>query len=121
ETRILHAAANLARLKIRASRDQARLPAALGIAAREMGCERIELHRADQVFAWSDLHAIDVADSFDAGDEGAAAAPEGPRVFDLPIDDSSKLVFSFSRQAALTPERSQILEELARDVGERLQ
>ncbi len=152
ETRILHAAATLARLKIRQAHDQSQLLQSLAIAAREMGCVHIELKRGEDRISWTDPRPDDVARGFSLNDDAAAAisdnpvnvpatadgAPEAPptsdtvgspqeeeivltsSMFEVPVDDETTIRFTFTGQVELNEERSQILEELTRELGERL-
>jgi len=52
ETRILHAAAQLSRLKLRAAKDDEERVQALGVTATELGCGKVELARDKQATAW---------------------------------------------------------------------
>lgn len=60
ETRVLHAAANLARLKINAARgDGDAIIQALGIAAAEMGCRSVTLTVVERMRTWGDVTESD--------------------------------------------------------------
>ncbi|MBX3395596.1 MAG: undecaprenyl/decaprenyl-phosphate alpha-N-acetylglucosaminyl 1-phosphate transferase [Phycisphaerae bacterium] len=143
ETRILHAAAALAKLKIRSAADQTQILHALSIALREMGCRRIELRRENGVVVWSEAARTDVASGFGdkkasetgpwavdgvitpVGELGRVSEGLGPSVegavVELPVDDGAMLVMTFDPSTRLNEERSQLIEELAREIGERLQ
>lgn len=145
DTRLLHAAATLAKLKLRQSNDLSQLLQSIAVAAREMGCVHIELGRGGDRVTWTEPYPADVAHPFDDDEStgasdvalaGNAAGPEpierssegsgeevsavSSSVFELPIDDGTTLRFTFTGRTELTEEQSQILEELSRELGERL-
>ncbi len=115
ETRLLHAAANLARLKLARATDQRQLLAALAIAAREMGVQRIELIQGGETMTWDDPLTHDVAEGFDPTD-----APRQPTTVEMPLEDGRAIRFTLIGQAEIDPERAQILEELCQQLGARL-
>ena len=114
ETKVLHAAVELARLKIHQAQDRAQLLRGLAVAAREMGCVRIVLDRGEETFSWEDPDRGDVAEGFD--DPGA----ERLATVELPLDEATKLRFTLAGGETLDEERSSLLEELGRELGERL-
>jgi UDP-GlcNAc:undecaprenyl-phosphate GlcNAc-1-phosphate transferase len=115
ETRVLHTAADLARLKIRQAKDRVQLLRGLAVAAREMGCVRIELLHGGESIAWDDPDRGDVAAGFDE----TADSEQRPAV-EMPLDEDTRIRFTLARGHALDAERSQLLEELSRELGERL-
>lgn len=100
ETRILHAAANLARLKLRKSKSDADRLIALSILAREIGCRRIELLRGD----------APVADCVIANAQGAGAAE---RSIDVAIAESLAIRLHLACDAPDDAVRLQLLEDVA--------
>lgn len=117
ETRILHAAAELARLKMRAAHGRSQLLQAMAILTREMGCHRIELMRGEHSLAWEDAPVTDVSAEFDRSSFDKAA---GPAVVELPLSEDTSLRLMFDVATELSEERSQLLEDLARELSERL-
>ncbi len=107
ETRVLHAAMALARLKIRQADDDAGRLRAVAVAAAEMGCLRIEWVRGDQHIEWVDPY--DPADLEPCGG-----------VVELPVDDQTTVSFTMADATNLDDERSQLLEELCQELRERL-
>ncbi|MCB9852864.1 MAG: undecaprenyl/decaprenyl-phosphate alpha-N-acetylglucosaminyl 1-phosphate transferase [Phycisphaerales bacterium] len=103
ETRILHAAANLARLKLRRARTDAERAIALGILAREIGCRRIELVRAGAVVA-------------DRVIDNAAPAESSVRRVELSVSDALMLRLELVEGTAPDDVRVQLLEEVASTV-----
>lgn len=100
ETRILHAAANLARLKLRRAKNDADRLIALGILAGEIGCKRIELLRAGTIVA---DRVID-----------RTHTPEiAVRRVDLAITDALTIRLELGKDAAPDDVRLQLLEEVA--------
>lgn len=126
ETKILHAAAQLARLKIRSARDQLQLLLGFAIAAREIGCARVELHRGEQIIAWDEPPPpVDIAAGFESDDlsRDDAAAPfdsDEESMIEIPLGDESMLRLIFHGTVNMNDERSQLIEELSRELGERL-
>jgi len=108
ETRVLHAAMALARLKIRQADDDAGRLRAVAVAAAEMGCLRIEWVRGDQHIEWVDPY--DPADLLELGGG----------VVELPVDDQTTVSFTMADATKLDDERSQLLEELCQELRERL-
>ena len=115
ETKVLHLAADLARLKIRQAKDRAQLLRGLAIAAREMGCVRIVLLHGEETNTWDDPDRGDVA----AGFEDATDSEDCVTV-EMPLDEETKIRFTLSGGESLDAERSQLLEELSRELGEQL-
>lgn len=107
ETRVLHAAMALARLKIRQADDEPGLLRALAVAAAEMGCLRIVLARGDQRVEWVDPCSAE------------EIQPEGG-VVELPINDQTTIRFTMTDATQPDDERSQLLEELCQELRERL-
>ncbi len=107
ETRVLHAAMGLARLKIRQADDESGLLRAAAVAAEEMGCRRIILARGDERFEWLDPY-------------GPESVEAEPGVVELAIDDQMTVSFTMADAARLDDERSQLLEELCQELRERL-
>ncbi len=95
ETRVLHAAANLARLKISAARgDVDAIVNALGVAAGEMGCESVRLNASGRAHLWGN-----VATTVDA----RIVSVEG---------ENADVRFALSSSGATSAEAVQLLEEL---------
>ncbi|MFQ5412787.1 MAG: hypothetical protein ACE5EC_10845, partial [Phycisphaerae bacterium] len=107
ETKILHAAAELARLKMRRTDDPGELLRSIGIAAAEMGCVRIVLVRGEETIEWGDPERNPGETPTDAGVE-------------LALDDQTLIRFTLTGSEALDDERSHLLEDLARELGDRL-
>ena len=108
-------AADLARLKIRQAKDRAQLLRGLAIAAREMGCVRIVLLHGEETNTWNDPDRGDVAAGFEDG-----ADSEDCVAVEMPLDEETKIRFTLSGGESLDAERSQLLEELSRELGEQL-
>lgn len=108
ETRILHAAAQLARLKIEQARTPDEVLRALAVIAPEIGCMEIKLAVGDAVYAWNDA----------PGPPAAGAA--GPAVFEMPLADRARALLSFAQSDSLDVERRGILEELCTLAASRL-
>ncbi|MFQ5430591.1 MAG: MraY family glycosyltransferase, partial [Phycisphaerae bacterium] len=115
ETKVLHTAAVLARLKLRQAGDQMQRLRALAVVAREMGCHRIVLVREGESIEWRDPERSDVASEFEDPE-----ATGGGTQLEMVIDASTRLCFTFDTASALNDERAQILEELGRELGARL-
>ena len=115
ETKVLHTAADLARLKIRQAKDRAQLLRGLAIAAREMGCTRIVLLHGEETTTWENPDRGDVAAGFDetTGSETGSAV-------EMSLDEGTTIRFTLAAGEELDAERSQLLEELSRELGERL-
>jgi hypothetical protein len=116
ETKILHAAAQFAKLKIEQARDDRALLGALAVFAPEISCRRIVLESGAHRRAWTDtLEKIDFdpaeGDTLDM-ELISAAGPEFA---------GARLRLTFAGQAALDDERRQLLEDLCRLAGERLE
>jgi len=95
ETQVLHAAANLARLKLASARGDAdAILQALSIAAAEMGCQSISLSIAGQVRTW-----------------GATSEHSDAKNVTV-VGDNAKLNFVVSSNSAASAEAVQLLEEL---------
>ena len=102
ETKILHAAAQLARLKIAAAGDPAALLRALVVFAGEIGCASVTLQRGDQALEWQ-------AD--DAAGPGRRAVESA--------EDGLRLRFGFATDTPVEPETANLLDELARAASDR--
>jgi UDP-GlcNAc:undecaprenyl-phosphate GlcNAc-1-phosphate transferase len=109
ETKVLHAAAELTRLKIQQARDEDQLLRALAVLAAEVGCGRITLTQAGAVTEWRDPYLPALTDA----DPGAALG--------MRLSDEAEIKFAFLRPDSLDEERSVLLEEVARLLGERLE
>ena len=95
ETQVLHAAANLARLKLGAARgDLDAILNALAIAAGEMGCQSITLTVADGTRAWGNANA---------GADSRVVSVSG---------ENASVRFALSSNATASAEVVQLLEEL---------
>lgn len=110
ETRVLHAAAQLARLKVPLARDGGELARALAPLAAEIGCRRLTLDLAGRVFEWAEAAASPGADS-----SSTSAALE------LPIAAGAVVRLFVADPAAIDEERQQLIEDLGRAVAARLE
>lgn len=106
ETKVLHAAAALARLKIQRAAGDKQLLHALAVIAPEIGCRAMTLTRDGEVANWTDPYAP-------AGGE--------PDVVQMAVGDEAAVQFVLDSNATLDDERTQILEELCRQLADRLE
>lgn len=109
ETRILHAAAHLSRLKLRRATSPVTMLNAIGVAAMEAGCHEMLLNYRGEMYKWS---------SADAGEHDAP--PHSGQAMEMALDDSGTLRFVLDEGVQLDDERTRLLEDLARELGERL-
>lgn len=116
DTKVLHAAANLARLKIARSEDLRQRLAALAIAAREMGIRRIEFMKNGETMSWDDPVSHDVAEGFD---ELEKSGP--PVAVEMPLNEETVIRFTLIGQKQLGDEHAQILEELCQQLPNGLE
>lgn len=100
ETKILHAAAHLARLKIESAESPDELLRAVAILAVELDCHRIELTREGQTYTWADVGAA------------ASQAPDAGTAVELADGVALRMRAWISRAQPLDAEKSQLLEEL---------
>lgn len=108
ETRILHAAAELSRLKIRQAQGVDELLRALGIVACEIGCREVVVHHGGGEARWTAPHA---------SADGAAA---DARLYETPLGEGRTIRFAFHSGFSLDSEREQLLAELCHLLGERI-
>lgn len=105
ETKVLHAAARLSRLKIEQARDERSLVGGLAVFAPEMGCRRIDLVLGERRFSWWDsLRAVE-------------PDPAGRASMEIEIADGAVLRLSFDESRVLDDEHQNLLEELCRLAG----
>ncbi len=101
ETRILHAAAQLSRLKLRAAKSDDERVSALGITATELGCGRVELTREANVCEWQ-------LPSYDAAANGS--------VHTAVEHDDVTIRFHLPAAMANDDPRLQLLDDLAAEI-----
>ncbi len=108
ETRLLHAAAELARLRIQQAEGEQRLLWALAVIAPEIACRRITLECGGRITEWADPMGLEEQD-VSAG-----------QAFEMAAGAEVVIRFTIDSSTALDSERSQLVEELCQLVGERL-
>jgi len=108
ETRILHAAAELARLKMRQARGLDELLRALAIVAREIGCREMVLTREDSEARWTDT------------DAGGPASPSDSRLYETALGEGRTIRFAFRPGCSPDQEREALIGELCHLLTERL-
>lgn len=101
ETRILHAAANLARLKLRRAKTDDERLAALSIVAGELGCQRIELFRSGNAVAERVV------------DNRCAAEDAPPSEHEVLINDDLSLRLQMLDASDVDDAKLQLLEDVA--------
>ncbi|MCG8408837.1 MAG: undecaprenyl/decaprenyl-phosphate alpha-N-acetylglucosaminyl 1-phosphate transferase [Phycisphaerales bacterium] len=116
ETKVLHAAVNLARLKIARSGDLRQLLAALAIAVREMGIRRIEFVQNDEAMTWDDPITHDVAEGFDESERAGPAT-----VVEMSLNETAAVRFTLIGQTKLEDEHAHLLDELCRQLASRIE
>lgn len=104
ETKLLHAAAHLARLRIGQAEDERQILRAMSTIAPEIACRRIVLLRDGREIEWAERDA--------SGGTGAV---------EMPLDDKTVIRFVLDEPAALDAEQTQLLEELCTQIAERLE
>ncbi|HKQ46620.1 MAG TPA: MraY family glycosyltransferase [Phycisphaerae bacterium] len=104
ETKVLHAAANLARLKIAQASNPQELVRALAIIAPEIGCREIAVTVEGAETSWIEPGMLD--------DKGQG--------FEVSLSKGRKVRFTLSSDGELDVERRSLVEELAGLVGQRL-
>lgn len=109
ETKILHAAANLARLKIAQAAGADELVRALSIVAPEIGCSRLELTTGGSTHAWQD----------DGQTNSSEPPPE--TAYEMAGAGDTNIRLWFADASPPAAEKSQIIEELCNLVTVRLQ
>ncbi len=115
ETRILYAAANLSRLKMRRTAEPAQLLNAIGVTASELGCREIILERRGLVNTWKRPGC--------PGSAGSVLAPQltdTATAFSMTLNGEAVIRFVLEAGVVLDEERSRLLEDLAGELGERL-
>ncbi len=110
ETRVLHAAAQLARLKVQLARDGAELVRAFAPLAAEIGCRRLTLDLAGRTHEWAEA----------LPSPGAVPVPESAPL-ELPIAAGAVMRFFVADPGAIDEERRQLIEELGRTLAVRLE
>lgn len=108
ETKVLHAAAELARLKLQQAHDRPQLVRGLAVLAQEIGCSRIVLDSGGEVTEWSAPAAPPLGNTLKAA------------AFEMALSDGAKVQFTLAGADPPDGERSELLEELCWVVGERL-
>jgi len=108
DTKLLHAAANLARLRIQQAGSDQQLVRAIAVIAPEIGCYQMVLEHSGATVEWSDSPAAEAQDA------------EMPEAVEMAIGDDAIIRVAFVAPAGLDDERRQLLEELCRLIGDRL-
>jgi UDP-GlcNAc:undecaprenyl-phosphate GlcNAc-1-phosphate transferase len=108
ETKVLHAAAHLARLKMQRAAGEQELLRALAVIAPEIGARRISLCRPGRTHDWIDPDLRPAAESAEH------------RALEFPLPDGTTVHFLLDESAALDEERSQLVEDLCRLLNDRL-
>lgn len=101
ETRILHAAANLARLKLRRAKNDSDRLIALSILARELGARRIDLVRGGKASANCVL------------DNGRPGAGAPQRAIDVSVDEDVAVRLQLPETPDVDDTRLQLFEDVA--------
>ena len=104
ETKVLHAAANLARLKIEMAASPQELVRALAVISPEIACREIVVMNRGEETTWKD------SDSH--GDGG--------RQFEVDLGEMRKIRFTLASDGELDAERRALIEELGRLVDQRI-
>jgi len=104
QTRLLHAAANLARLKIQQAGNPQQLLDGLGVFVAEIGCRHLAFTTGDPPAEW----------------HGAASDAAPNYAMDMPLTDGAAITLVFDRADTIDVAQSQLLEELCAEAGERL-
>lgn len=110
ETKVLHAAAHLARLKIAQAHDAPALVRAMAILAPEVSCCRIEMKEGDRTAMWDD----------NGGNEPPPPEQESTSIFEWVGEGDVRIRLWFRGTAPLDAERSQLVEELCNLSATRL-
>ncbi|HVP11259.1 MAG TPA: MraY family glycosyltransferase [Phycisphaerae bacterium] len=108
ETKVLHAAAALARLKIQQAEDLKTLVRAVAIFAAEIGCLEIVVSHKRGEERWTDPY----------GRPGGKTGE--PQQLEMALDDDLQIRYVFDSDAGLDAERQELIEELSRLVADRL-
>lgn len=103
ETKVLHAAANLTRLKIQQAANPQELVRALAVIAPEIGCREVVLLDRGAETVWKEPGSHDVG-----------------RQFEIMMSEHRKLRFSLLSDGELDAERQGLIGELSRLVEQRL-
>ncbi|MFH1416831.1 MAG: MraY family glycosyltransferase [Planctomycetota bacterium] len=121
ETKILHAAAGLVRLKIEHACDEKQLVRALAVIAPEVSCREIVLTHGDRIARWADPGSCGTGVppvKSQCSPESADTAE--PTAFEMTLSDDADVQFAIADAESLDRERRTILEELCRQAGVRL-
>ncbi|MBN2559903.1 MAG: undecaprenyl/decaprenyl-phosphate alpha-N-acetylglucosaminyl 1-phosphate transferase [Phycisphaerae bacterium] len=109
DTKILHAAAHLARLKIQRAADEQQLLQALATVAPEIACRRITIECNGRVTEWTDGRASE------------SDAQNEPAAFEMTLADGVVIRFILDKSVSLDDERRQLVEELCTMLAQRLE
>jgi UDP-GlcNAc:undecaprenyl-phosphate GlcNAc-1-phosphate transferase len=107
ETKVLHAAAHLARLKIEQSEDATDMVRALGILAPEVDCVRIDLNLDARTHTWN------------GSDDPEADA--GGEQFDIALGDERGVRFVFRSGRSPSQERRHVIEDVCIQLAARIE
>jgi UDP-GlcNAc:undecaprenyl-phosphate/decaprenyl-phosphate GlcNAc-1-phosphate transferase len=108
ETKVLHAAAALARLKIQQAKDARELARAIAIFAAEVGCREIVISHEHGEGRWTEP------------DGGQGGKTEGLSQLEMVLSEGLRIRYVFESAAGLDAERQELIEELSGLVGDRL-
>ncbi len=108
ETRILHAAAELSRLKIRQAQGVDELLRALAIVAGEIGCREIVVAHEGGEERWSDPRA------------GPADTPADSRLYEASLGEGRAIRFAFRPGCSPDQEQETLIGELCHLISERM-
>jgi hypothetical protein len=108
ETKVLHAAAALARLKIQQAEGARELVRAIAIFAAEIGCREVVVCHGDGEERWTDPFS-------NPGDK-----PDSLHQLEVPMSEDLRFRYMFDSDVDLDPERQQLIEELSRLLANRL-
>jgi UDP-GlcNAc:undecaprenyl-phosphate/decaprenyl-phosphate GlcNAc-1-phosphate transferase len=108
ETKVLHAAAALARLKIQQAEGARELARAIAIFAAEIGFREVVVCHGDGEERWTDPFS-------DPGDK-----PDALHQLEVPMSEDLRFRYMFDSDVDLDPERQQLIEELSRLLANRL-
>jgi len=128
ETKLLHAAAHLARLRIEQARNVEECVWALSVIAPEIGCRAIVLSCRGEETQWVAPYTLMNDDAEEAGAEVKAKVKAeadveveaGTEALEMVLDEGTAVRFTLDQKERPDEDRRHLIEDLCRDVGERL-
>ena len=108
ETKVLHAAAALARLKVQQAEDAPQLVRAVAVLAAEIGCREIVVCHGQNEERWTDPYGRPAGKTTEL------------HQLEVPLNDSLRIRYVFDADVDLDQERQQLIEELSRLLADRL-